>query len=114
VESDDFRFSYISSHTALELRLMAVQYNIHLYTLPSHLKHVLQPLDVGIFQPYKHWHKEVVHSLIQKFDLSYTVSSFIRDLPEIRANTFKSSTIIHAFQNSGIWLIDREVALSKL
>jgi len=43
-----------TSHTTLELRLMAAQYNIHLFALPSHLTHVLQPLDVGIFQPYKH------------------------------------------------------------
>ena len=43
-----------TSHTTLELRVMAEQYNIHLYTLPSHLTHVLQPLDVGIFQLYKH------------------------------------------------------------
>jgi hypothetical protein len=93
---------------------MAEQYNIHLYALPSHLTHVLQPLDVGIFQPYKHWHKEAVHSSIRKLDLSYTVGSFLRDLPEIRANTFKQSTIVHAFRNSGIWPIDKEVALSNL
>ena len=55
-----------------------------------------------------------MQSSIRKLDLSYTVSSFIRDLPEIRANTFKASTIIHAFRNSGIWPIDREEALSKL
>jgi len=103
-----------TSHMTPELRLMAAQYNIHLFTLPSHLTHILQPLDVGIFQPYKHWHKEAVQSSIRKLDLSYTVSSFIRDLPEIRENTFKASTIIHAFQNSGIWPIDREEALSKL
>jgi len=103
-----------TSHMTPELRLMAAQYNIHLFTLPAHLTHVLQPLDVGIFQPYKHWHKEAVHSSIRKLDLSYTVSSFIRDLPEIRANTFKASTVIHAFRNSGIWPVDREEALSKL
>ena len=103
-----------TSHTTPELRLMAEQYNIHLYALPSHLAHVLQPLDVGIFQPYKHWHKEAVHSSIRKLDLTYTVGSFLRDLAGIRANTFKSSTIIHAFQNSGIWPIDKELALSKL
>jgi len=103
-----------TSHMTPELRLMAAEYNIHLYTLPSHLTHVLQPLDVGIFQPYKHWHKEAVHLSIRKLDLKYTVSSFIRDLPEIRANTFKASTIIHAFKKSGIWPVDREEALSKL
>jgi hypothetical protein len=103
-----------TSHTTPELRLKAATCNIHLYSLPSHLTHVLQPLDVGIFQPYKHWHQEAVHTAIRNLDLSYTISSFIRDLPLIRANTFKELTITHAFTNSGIWPIDVMQALKQL
>ena len=103
-----------TSHITPELRIRAEEYNIHLYALPSHLTHVLQPLDVGIFGPYKHWHKEAVHSAIRNLDLDYTISSFMRDLPEIRAKTFKERTIIHAFENAGIWPIDKEQALPQL
>ena len=42
------------SHTTLEFVLRATEMNIHPYPFPSHLTHVMQPLDVGVFQPYKH------------------------------------------------------------
>jgi hypothetical protein len=31
-----------------------------LYPFPPHLTHILQPLDVGIFSAYKHWHQEIL------------------------------------------------------
>ena len=45
------------SHTSHDFIIAAEAYNIIIYTFPSHLTHVLQPLDVGVFQPYKHWHR---------------------------------------------------------
>jgi hypothetical protein len=69
---------------------------------------------VGIFQPYKHYHKEAVHTAIRDMDLEYNLQSFMRDLPYIREQTFKESTIIHAFQKAGIWLVDCNIALIKL
>ena len=38
-----------SSHRTLEFTIRVAEYNILLYAFPSHLTHVLQPLDVGIF-----------------------------------------------------------------
>ena len=87
-------------------RSRAAEYNILLYAFPSYLTHVLQPLDVGIFQPYKHWHCEAVHTAIQNLDLVYNLRSFIRDLLKIREQTFKASTITHAFKKAGVWPID--------
>jgi hypothetical protein len=43
-----------SSHMDPKFTLRATAHNIHLYPFPSHLTHVLQPLNVGVFQPYKH------------------------------------------------------------
>jgi len=34
--------------------IKATALNIHPYPFPSHLTHMLQPLDVGVFQPYKY------------------------------------------------------------
>ena len=42
------------SHMDPEFTLRATAYNIHPYPFSSHLTHVLQPLNVGVFQPYKH------------------------------------------------------------
>jgi hypothetical protein len=76
---------------------MAAESNIITYTFPLHLTHVLQPLDVGIFQPYKHYHREAVLKAIREMDLQYNLFSFMRDIPHIREQTFKESTITHAF-----------------
>jgi DDE superfamily endonuclease len=116
-ESSEWKIMILDSHTSHltpELRIRAAECNIHLYNLPSHLTHVLQPLDVGVFRPYKHWHQDAVQTAIRNLDLDYTISSFIRDLPSIRSNTFKVSTVQHAFKNSGIWPIDVRQALQQL
>ena len=39
---------------------------------------------------------------IREMDLKYNLSSFIRDLPNIREQTFKESTIISAFKKARV------------
>jgi hypothetical protein len=75
---------------------------------------VLQPLDVGVFQPYKHWHTKAVQHAMRNLNLDYNIASFMRDLLEIRAETFKKSTIHSAFQKAGIWPISCKVAIAKM
>lgn len=103
-----------TSHTTSQFTILASENNILIYAFPSHLTHILQPLDVGIFQPYKHWHREAVHLAIRSLDLDYNIQSFIRDLLGIRSKTFKGQTITHAFANSGVWPVNRNHAFTKL
>lgn len=35
------------------------------FKLPSHITHIIQPLDVVVFQPYKHYHAEAVDASIR-------------------------------------------------
>ena len=42
------------SYINLDFIIKATASNIHLYPFPGYLTHVLQPLDVGVFQLYKH------------------------------------------------------------
>lgn len=39
------------SHLTEEIHQLALSHNIHLFCLPAHTTHKLQPLDVGIFGP---------------------------------------------------------------
>jgi DDE superfamily endonuclease len=87
-----------ASHRTPEFTILAHDNNIYPYTFPSHLTHILQPLDVGIFQPYKHWHQEAVHASIRNLNLDYNISSFLRDLPEIRSQTFKELLLLTLLQ----------------
>ena len=52
------------------------------------MTHILQPLDVGIFQHWKHWHQKAIKKAVRSFDLDYSISSLFRDLTKIRAKTF--------------------------
>jgi hypothetical protein len=97
-----------------EFTIKATAHNIHPYPFPGHLTHVLQPLDVGVFQPYKHWHKKAVQHAMRNLDLDYNVASFMRDMQEIRAETFKKGTIHSAFRKAGIWPISCKTALQKM
>jgi hypothetical protein len=102
------------SHMDPLFTLKAIEYQIYPYTFPGHLTHVLQPLDVGVFQPYKHWHRKAVQYAIRSLDYDYTISSFFRDLDDIRTNTFKKSTIQGAFRKAGIYPIDVDIAIQKM
>lgn len=42
-----------SSHISYEVRVLAIENQIHLLKLPAHTTHVLQPLDVGVFNHKK-------------------------------------------------------------
>ena len=88
------------SHTSYDFVILAAKYHIILWTFPSHLTHVLQPLDVGIFQPYKHWHRQAVLRAIREMDITYNLPLFMRDLPQMREHTFKDSTIQSAFRKA--------------
>ena len=81
----------------LDFIIKAIASNIHPYPFPGHLTHILQPLDVGVFQPYKHWHKKAVQHAMCNLDLDYNIASFMQDLTEIRVETFKKRTIHSAF-----------------
>ena len=48
------------SHRTPQFILLARWNNIIPYSFPAHLTHCIQPLDVGVFQPYKHWHNKAI------------------------------------------------------
>ena len=48
------------SHRTPEFILLACQHNIILYPFPPHMTHCMQPLDVGVFHPYKYWHNKAI------------------------------------------------------
>ena len=102
------------SHETPEFVKLANDNHILPYPLIAHLTHCMQPLDVGIFQPYKHWHDVAIQDALANLDIEYGIRSFLRDLPTIRENTFKKRTIRHAFRDSGMWPIDVKQCLKQL
>ncbi len=91
------------SHRTPEFILLAIRNHVIPVAFPAHLTHVMQPLDVGVFQPYKHWHNKAIQYAIANLDFEYTIASFLRDLADVWAQTFTKGTIKDAFRKAGMW-----------
>lgn len=49
------------SHLTYDFVKYCEDHKIIPFFLPPHSSHLLQPLDVGVFSAYKHWHSEWVY-----------------------------------------------------
>ena len=102
------------THKNSDFVILAHKNHIKPFEYPSHLTHVLQPLDVSVFRPWKHYHNKAIHHALRNLDFKYTITSFFRDLSSIREQTFKEFTMKNAFRESGMWLISFETARKKI
>ncbi len=67
------------------------------FCMPPHATHLLQPLDVVVFQPYKHWHAEAVDEATWTGCHEFNKVKFLSALGSIRTRTFKRSSILSGF-----------------
>jgi hypothetical protein len=102
------------SHRYDPFQLKAAEHHIKLFFYPSHLTHVLQPLDVGIFRPWKHYHSLAVQAALRSLDFEYTITSFFRDLSSIRKQTMQKHTIVNSFKDSGMWPPSTKAGIKKM
>lgn len=86
------------SYMISEFSILVNENHICSFTLIFYLTHYMQFLDVEVFQPYKHWHQIVIQKTISKSFVKYSLNQFLKDLAKIQINTFKASTIWHAFE----------------
>jgi len=101
-------------HLSLEFREYCEAEGIIPFALPPHTTHFLQPLDVGCFQPNKHYHREAVNEATRMGNRDYNRMDFFADIERIRHQTFKESTIKSSFKKTGIWPFNPEIVLQKL
>jgi DDE superfamily endonuclease len=50
---------------------------ISVFLLPAHSTHILQPLDIGVFQSYKHYHQELLENSIRFGGIDYKRTDFL-------------------------------------
>lgn len=88
--------------------------NIIIYTLPPHSTHFLQPLDVGVFQAYKHFHKEAIDAATRAGSYDFSRVDFLAALPDIRMKVFKPNTIRSAWAKCGIYPFKPDIVLDVI
>ena len=89
-------------------------HNIIVFCLPPHSSHLLQPLDVVVFQPYKHYHAEAVEAATRMGCGDFNKCEFLDQIHSIRQQTFKSTTVRSAFQANSLIPYNPGIVISKL
>ncbi len=102
------------SHHTREFLSYCEDHKIIPFGLPSHTTHLLQPLDVCVFQPLKHWHSEAVNRAVQMGDETFSKVEFLAAFNEFRTKAFKESTIRSAWKHTGLIPFDPKVVLDKV
>jgi hypothetical protein len=102
------------SHITYEFIKFCEQNCIIIFFLIPHTSHILQPLDVAVFNVFKHWHSEAIADATQSGCGKFTKIEFLHALSEIRRRTFKKSTILAGFQLTGIVPWNPDIVITNL
>lgn len=82
------------SHTTYEFLSFCDMKKIIPFSLPPHTTHFLQPLDVTLFGPFKHWHGREIDEATRTGCTDFNRIEFLNSLARIRRKTFKEQTIL--------------------
>jgi hypothetical protein len=107
-------FDGFESHLSMEFLDVLESNKVIPYRLIPHSTHLLQPLDVGCFQPYKHWHSEAVDAATRTGCTSFNKVEFLAAIDSIRRQTFKRTTIRSGWHKTGLVPYNPEIVLRKL
>lgn len=102
------------SHLTYEFLQYADLHNIIIFTLPPHSTHVTQPLDVGIFQPMKHYHSEVIDEVIRLGAVNFNKQDFFASFMSLRAKAFTESNILSAWKHTGFFPFAPKIVMEKI
>jgi hypothetical protein len=102
------------SHMTYEFVRFCEDNQIIVFFLIPHTSHILQPLDVGVFHAYKHWHSEAIANATQTGGGKFTKIEFLYALDTIRQKTFKKQTICHGFRATGIVPYNPQIVIENL
>ena len=90
------------SHIQLEMIDLAKENGVHLFCLPPHMTHILQPLDVGVFRPLSKAWFHCCDQILEETGDIMQVQDVVREYMVGRSVAFKRETILGAWKKSGI------------
>lgn len=98
------------SHVTDEmLRIAFGTPGVHLYCIPAHTSHKLQPLDVGVFGPLQRAWTERCDEVVFRTGKGITRGDVVKEYMAIRKKTFSAELIRKAFQRAGLNPINENV-----
>ena len=107
-------FDGYGSHCTYDFLKFCDDHRIIPFCLPPYSTHLLQPLDVVIFQPFKHFHALAVDTATRTGCTDFNKSEFLTAITSIRQQTFKNTTIRSAFRKTGLIPYNPQIVIEKL
>jgi hypothetical protein len=102
------------SHLTLEFVDYCWDHKIVPFKLIPHSTHLLQPCDVGYFQPMKQHYQNILADQIRYGGAQYTKDDFLDAFNEVSIRTAKESTIKHAWAKAGLIPFNPSIVLEKM
>ncbi|OAQ63892.1 transposase [Purpureocillium lilacinum] len=91
------------SHETVEFMYLCYQHKINLPFLPPHTSHVLQPLDLSVFSPLKHYYRKQVGFLSLLTDSSPVGKQNLSCYQSAREQALTTSNIKGGWKATGLW-----------
>ena len=102
------------SHLTREFYEYAIAHKIQPFALPPHLSHLLQPLDVGCFQPLKWYHGLELDHASRTGARDINKADFLSTIESIRCATFTVSTIRSGWRRTGLYPFKPDLVINEL
>ena len=98
-----------SSHIDYATGKFCRQNRIELICLPPHTSHVTQPLDKGIFGPFKHEYRKLCNEFCQTHPgTSVDKFTFGRVFGKSYMKVCNKENIVNSFRSTGLWPVNSE------
>jgi hypothetical protein len=92
-----------TGHTTLEFIEYCIRYDIILAIFPPHSTHLLQPLDLAVFQPMKTAHQRSIRDNLSLGEVRYSRADSLAAFSEIYSKGFTAHNLISGFEKSGLF-----------
>ena len=103
------------SHISLPLIDWARNHNIHLFILPAHTSHVLQPLDIGCFGPFERIYNADCHKYMREHSCTGVDKYSICGVAcKAYSKALSPTNLINSFRKAGIYEFNPSVVNKSL
>ncbi|KAF5131517.1 hypothetical protein E5D57_007872 [Metarhizium anisopliae] len=115
------RYSYrllvvdgFTGHTTLAFAEYCIKFDIIIAILPPHSTHLMQPLNVGVFQPLKAAHQKALRKSLAEGNLTFSRVDFLAAFQQVYEAGFTRHNIMSGFEETGLWPASPQPVLAKL